>query len=183
MVEATFTSAMLAVLRSMQGERLVSLECENLNGNNTTYGNLLITTESQRIELINEEEPTEYFGEMEDISRFSCRRLAANEPFRQFVAGEQPRKYPLLGAVTSVSIVNDTITFPNKDYSIRLVMAVILNTSAGQISFLRGWQFDEQITVVMNKDYRKLLRPVHQIREDWAEDEDEITVSRDVITL
>ena len=148
MVDATFTPDMCTILKSLVGQRLVSLECERLEQTRETYGNLLITTESQRVELINEEEPTEYLGDIEDISCFTCRRLKPNEHFRQFVMGEEPMKYPLLGKVNKASIINDAIALTRENYAIQLSMAVVLNTDAGEVAFLRGWHFDEMITVV-----------------------------------
>ena len=183
MVDITFTSEMRMILKSTIGQRLVSLECERLENTRETYGNLLITTDAQRIELINEEEPTAYFGGTEDISRFTCRRMTAGEPFRQFVMGETPMKYPLPGSVTGVSVVDDHISLPEDQYDIRLSMAVVMHTTEGDIAFLRGWHFDEQITVIRDEDYHNVLRPIEQVKSDWAEEGEPITVERCIIAL
>ncbi|KFI94599.1 hypothetical protein [Bifidobacterium stellenboschense] len=183
MVDITFTEDMRQILKSLVGQRLVSLECERLDRTQETYGNLLITTESQKVELINEEEPTEYFGEVEDISRFICRRLEPNEEFRQFITGTRPMKYPLLGKVNTVSIVNDHVSMPEKQYDIQLSMAVILDTDAGETAFLRGWHFDEMITIVRKSDYRSSLRSVAQVQSDWSDDPSSVTVERTLIEL
>lgn len=183
MVNITLTPAMRSILKSMIGQQLVSLECEHLDHTQETYGNLLITTDSQRIELINEEEPTDYFGGTEDISRFTCRRLVENEHFRQFVMGESPMKYPLIGTVTGVSVIDDHVSLPQDEYDIRLSMAVILYTTEDNIAFLRGWHFDEQITVVKGSDYRLNLRTIDSIKSDWAEDGEPITVERSINAL
>lgn len=182
-VDATFTPNMCAILKSLIGQRLASLECERLEQTRETYGNLLITTESQRVELVNEEEPTDYFGDTEDISHFTCQRLDPDERFHQFVMGEQPMKYPLLGKVNKVFIVNDNVSLPKENYDIQLSMAVILDTDTGEIAFLRGWHFDEMITVVQHDDYRRFLRPVEQVKSDWSDDPDSATVKRQFIEL
>ena len=183
MIDATFTPSMCSTLQSLTGQRLISLECEPLEETQETYGNLLITTESQRIELINEEEPTPYSDGSEDISRFTCHRLTPQETFRQFVMGDHPVTYPLSGTVTQVRVVNDRITLPHENYTIQLSMALILDTNEGQIAFLRGWHFDEMITVIRDGDYRQSLRPVEHIRSDWGDDADAINVTRTIITL
>lgn len=183
MVDITFTPEMRVILESMIGQRLVSLECERLENTQETYDNLLITTDAQRIELINEEEPTAYFGGVKDISRFVCRRIATGEPFRQFVMGETPMKYPLQGSVTGINIVDDHISLPEDQYDIRLSMAVVMHTTEGDIAFLRGWHFDEQITVIRDEDYQNALRPIEQVESDWAEEGEPITVERRIITL
>lgn len=97
MVDTTFTPEMRAILKSTIGQRLVSLECERLENTQETYGNLLITTESQRIELINEEEPTEYFDGVEDISRFTCRRLSPQRTIPSVRTRRSPDEVPFVG--------------------------------------------------------------------------------------
>lgn len=183
MVDATFTPIMRATLASLIGQKLVSLECERLEKTRETYGNLLITTEAQRVELINEEEPTAYFGGVEELSRFSCRRLEPKETFYQAVMGNSPMKYPLMGTVNKVSLINDHISLPKDDYDIQLSMAVVLHTSIGAIAFLRGWHFDEMITVIQDGDYRPSLRSVAQIQSDWSDDPESVTVKRSIIEL
>lgn len=183
MVDATFTPSMRAILASLIGQKLISLECERLETTRETYGNLLITTESQRIELINEEEPTQYFNGIEDLSRFSCRRLETGEEFHQDVMGNAPMKYPIMGTVSKVFLINDHISVQKSDYDIQLSMAVIICTEVGEITFLRGWHFDEMITVVQNTDYHFSLRSIRQIQSDWCDDPNLVTVERSLVEL
>lgn len=92
-------------------------------------------------------------------------------------------KYPLLGTVTGADVVDDHVSLPEDGYDIRLSMAAVLHTTEGDVAFLRGWHFDEQITVIHDGDYRDALRTIEQIKSDWADEGDPITVERHVTAL
>lgn len=180
MIKAKFTSKMRDSLRKLIGDSLISYNGAFMN--QTAYGNVQLNTKHFSLELRNEVRALPLFAEVEDISSFSCVTKPAGFTFEPYC--KEPWKTVMVDEkITDVSIISDTITVNNNEYSISFDMAVIITTENHQFVFSRGWFFSETIDASVDKNFNDIY-PICRVIADWNDDGNrKVSVIRESFSL
>lgn len=182
MVDASLHSSMLSVLRKTIGTQLVSLECLKLDKLNRTFECAAITTSGPRIEFTDEEQSIAYLGVMEDWPILACRTIPDDSPYEPFI-NQTLHRYPLLGMVQTVEIINETIMFPDEKYELTRTLCVYMHTDRGTVSIGALSLFAEDLTVGMNTA-PIALPPIRDVEQAWQEHpDDDVRVTRSVVQI
>ncbi len=166
MTKATFTNEERALLADMKGKIFVSYECEKDPPFSRAYGNVRINTDAYSAEIRNETEPFPFFGETEDMSRFSCTKVNPSVPFRPAVVKDS-QIVPVNEKIISAELITDTIDVNNGEYVFVFDAALILRTEKRTFMFARDIWFSENITIAENDDYDSIF-PLETAKESLS---------------
>lgn len=182
MVDTSLNSSMLSILRKTIGTQLVSLECLKLDKLNRTFECAAITTSISRIEFTDEEQSIAYLGAMEDWPILACRTIPDNDYYEPFI-NQTLHRYPLLGTVQTIEIINETIIFPDEEYELTRTLCVYMHTDRGTVSIGAFSLFAEDLTVGMNTA-PIVLPSVREVKQAWRENpDDDVRVTRSVVQV
>lgn len=172
------------ILASLIGRRIILIESEAPDASMQVWGNLLLETDGIRLEITDYEEPMEYFGGVEDISRFRLNPVPDNREFHTFAENVPTVRTPLQGTVTGIELVNDLTELPNVPYRLAETVAIRIRTDRQVITFARDWIFSDSITIGIGYEPADDVIPdVESAEDSWKDDDPEVKVTRTVIHL
>lgn len=182
MVQAVFSHEMREVLKNMAGHEFISYEYGEDAVPGTAYGNIKLNFDDGSIDLRCEETPLPFFGEMEDVACFTCRRISSDDPFVPAVITSTNQVF-INERIVSVSIITDNIDIDQGKYNFVFDVAVIIHCEHHTIMFARGIWFSEVITISYDDDY-EMVFPMQRIIESWSnEGEYDVQVQRSYCSL
>lgn len=182
MVDASFNDAMIGMLKKTIGTRLVSLECLKLDKFDRTFAYAAIATSISRIEFTDEEQSIAYLGTTEDWPILACRTISNDDHYKPFT-NQTLHKYPLLGTVQTIEIINETIMFPDDEYELTRTLCVYMHTDRGTVSIGALSLFTEDLTVGMNTA-PITLPSIQEVEQAWRESpDDDVRVTRSVVQI
>ena len=177
MVNARFTEEMIKILSDMKGITFVSYECDEGHGFPRAYGNFRINLEDYSVDVSNEIRGLPFFGKVEEVAMFSCKKVDSKTPYEPGVIGET-RLVPVEEKIESVEIVTDEINVNNGEYEIVFDSALIIKTEYQTIMFSKDVWFSEIINISDNDDYDSVYT-IDSVIEHWNNEGDyEVAVKR-----
>lgn len=182
MVDASFNDAMIGMLKKTIGTQLVSLECLKLDKFDRTFAYATMTTSASRIEFADEEQLIAYLGTTEDWPILTCRSIPNDDHYEPFT-NQTSHKYPLLGTVQTIEIINETIMFPDDEYELTRTLCIYIHTDQGTVSIGALSLFAEDLTVGMNT-VPIVLPSIQEVEQAWREHpDDDVRVTRSVVQV
>ena len=180
---AVFSDDMQNVLRKMIGKTFKSYECKKTD-TNCVYGIVRLNMGTFSIDLTNNTHSTPFFGEFvnEDISSFACELMDMKSPFFPYEENGIAHQYMIDERVKAVEIVRDRITVKNENYEILMDQALVIHTNCNVYSFYRDWIFGETIMIAVSKN-EMMVPEINEVKNDWAENKDEVDIIRNTIAL
>lgn len=176
MIELKFTKDMLALLRTLKGQRFLSYEKEKgFINNDSTYGNIRLNFENVSIDLVNEQKL--YDGFEEELACFSCIKVNAKQKFIPAAVGET-EVISKKGKVKKIEIVTDTINLNHGETIVESDSAISFYTDCGCYTFARTVWFSEVISILFDKSYDGICS-ASNVAEAWSNDgENDVSVNR-----
>lgn len=175
MVIASLSKYDIEVLKKFIGSSLTYLRSQEMDSWDRVYGNLEITSNNKKIEILNEQKPIEFFGGIENIATFTIVEKQIDEKFEPMVLDVPIIDYEINDEITDISIINDNIEVFNNDneliYNISMDMGIVFHMVNETITFIKGWYFDESIRIIKGKDYCEKIRSIDQVKKDWLDPE------------
>lgn len=188
MINHCITYKELQMLKTLIGTKLVCFKSQKKDSWNRIFGNIAVITDKTEIELRNELTEIEYFGDLEDVSKFYVNQISASKPFCLMIEDEV-FKTSVNEIITDIIIVEDEISIKdssgNPIYEITMDDAVIIKTADSAYAISREWSLEEELIFIKTSDYKKDIYSIEQIISEWS-DEDEnfiATCNRKEISL
>lgn len=188
MIEAKFSNEMLQYLGKLNNSWFIKYITDDETGGNSTYCKLGIDSDNVCLDIFNEETNVDWFVsgnkiQQEDISVFSCAIRNDGEKFQPYLGESQIIAIDVNEKIGKVEIVSDLIDVNNGEYTIDYDMAIIIETEKHKYIFSRGWYFDEEIYINVDKSIDEIY-PIREVQESWSNDgEFVVKVSRVVKTI
>lgn len=179
MINSCISKEEKVILKSLIGKKLDCIKSEQKDSWNRIFGNLAIITKDFEIEIRNELTETEYFGDIEDISKFKIRFISQENPFVLMVEA------PIIETVVSeiikdIIIVQDDVSVNDNNgktiYNITMDQAIIIKTSNSFYVISREWSLEEELIFLKSANYKNSVYSVNDVISEWS-DEDDGTVA------
>ena len=176
MIKLKFTKDMLALLKTLKGQRFISCEKEiNVINDDSTYGNIRLNFENISIDLVNQQEIHDGFEE--ELACFSCIKVDPNQKFAPVAVGETEVIFQK-GKVEKIEVVTDVINLNHGEVIIESDSAISFYTDCGCYTFARTVWFSEVICILFNNSFNSICS-VSNVIEAWSNDgANDVTVNR-----
>lgn len=179
MIKAKFSNEMKKQLEKLKDSIFVKYIIDNETKGISTYCKLGIDSTNVCLDILNEETSMDWFVNdegicKEDISVFSCKVRQDKEIFEPYIEESDVIEIDVNEKIDNVHIVSDVIDVNNGEYIIDYDMAIIIETEKHKYIFSRGWFFNEEIYVNIDKDIDDIYS-IKEVKESWSND-GELTV-------
>ena len=185
MIKAKFSNEMIKHLEKLKNANFEKYIIDNETNGLSTYCKLGINTDSICLDILNEESSVNWFKtdchiDKEDISIFSCKIRENNEIFKPYIEESEVISIVVNEKISNVKIVSDIINVNSGEYIIDYDMAIIIETEQHSYVFSRGWFFNEEIYVNVDKEIDDIYS-IKEVKESWSNDgEFNVEVNRDI---
>ena len=167
------------LLKNLIGKELKYIKSEETDSWNRIFGNLSIVADNSEIEIRNELTPTDYFGDIEDVSKFKIFKITKEHPFELMVKS-QIVETNVQEKIADILIIQDEISVKeangNKVYEITMDTAIVIKTEKSSFVISREWSLEEELIFSKTANYAASVYSVKDIIEEWS-DEDARTVA------
>ncbi len=182
MIKAKFSNEMIKYLEKLNNSNFIRYIIDNETKGFSTYCKLGIDTNNICLDIFNEETSVDWFVsdediQKEDISVFSCKIRKDSDIFKPYLEDSEIITIDVNERINKIQIVSDIINVNKGEYVIDYDMAIILETEQHKYIFSRGWFFNEEIYVNIDKDIN-VIYPIQEVKESWN-NEGEFTVEVD----
>ncbi len=160
------------LLKNLIGKELKSIKSEEKDSWSRIFGNLSIVTEDQEIEIRNELTPTDYFGGIEDLSKFKILKIMQENPFKLMI--ESPIiETPVHEKIADILIIQDEISVTNLNgdsiYEITMDDAIVIKTESSSFAISREWSLEEELIFSKTVNYMDSIYSVKDIISEWSD--------------
>jgi hypothetical protein len=191
-METHISSKGIQILKNLIGKRVDTITAENWKEFNRSYGNILVQTEGQFVEISNDYRLVPYFDDNEEIASFDIRALPAKEEFIPSVLEKELISETIDEVLGVVKIVRDTITlnFTNgKEDKYVIDQAIIFEMQTKEWLVSQEFIFTPIAAMYFGKNLVQNVRTKEEIIEEWKDDDGDdipdylVAVEREIIEL
>lgn len=178
---------MIQLLSSLVGKKFISFECDLEEKWNRAYCYLRINTDSSVVDISNEQELVNLFGENEDVSCLKCfanKGKSLKETF-SLIDSYKSKEIFVNELIESISIISEKVKVDenNTMKEIEFDMAIIIKTANHEYMFSRENWFDEFIYINIDKKFNDIY-PISKDKEIMSNDKSRnVFIKRNTINI
>lgn len=183
----------LNLLQNLIHQDLQTITSEDWQESHLCYGNLLITTNQNYINISNDYKMVRYFRNQEELVGFSVSNVIDPHHFKSIVASSALLAYPIHKTITNIQIVRDTLTLNFEDGYLEthhIDQAIIFHLGSLKLLIMLDSVWMALNHIYLTEDIAPYLYTTKDIASQWNFTEEEYqgtpytsTITREIISL